>query len=424
MEQQSNNDFDALFQRAAGEYPLKTDNKNWDVIANKLAAPSVLSNPKNKKWQYAALILLLLSCTFLLVNSLHKTGADSFEKRSYEQLTQKDKSAVKATNSVAQTLQKSLQENSNSILAKEHFSSTKISGPTINEVAYTQSISTGQKTDDQIAQIQSSNTSIEEKIAVYLNARPTLLQSQNLKAATTKEYVSQEQPQHLDLNNNTTQNLLTSNANNNIQKSEHIQLRRQTKTIYGTIYFAPGFSSIKFQKLSGPGYVAGISLGYHLDKRLSTEIGLQRMHTDFYSDGKYFDKSNSHLKPSYKIDALSGSNKLTEVPLTFRYKILKDNDHFYAGAGTNLALITHSERYQYSIRKNGGEKDVAKKYSSLTRTKFFSSINLNVGYQTSLYKICDVKIEPFYQASLKGVGIGNLPINTFGVSVGLVKDLK
>ena len=93
MEQQSDNNLDALFQKAAEEYPLKTNNKNWDIVAAKLhTSPTASSTKKSKKWQYAALLLLLfLGGSIVIIDSLNKkqTISTCYNKAS---LSQKNKS--------------------------------------------------------------------------------------------------------------------------------------------------------------------------------------------------------------------------------------------------------------------------------------------------------------------------------------------
>lgn len=427
MEQQPNKDFDELFQKAAKEYPLKTDNKNWGAVSSKLnTLPSVLDN-KKRKWQYAVLLLLLLSATFILVNRLNKS-INLFGKQANQQPMQRDSSVSSQNNSSSKTIPTFSNNNSNSEIPHQSIALTKIAVSNSDEIVYHRSNISSQKINNPNTQtnlsVNSDLNGINEHATDNANKQSASSESPNNNNSTSQQYPPQKELKNVNPNNNSNQNLQGNKTTADAKKSVHINLQPHAKKFYGTIYFAPDFSSVKFQKLSKPGYIAGVSLGYRLTKRLSTEIGLQRMHNDFYSNGKYFDKSKSHLKPSYKIDALSGSNKLTEVPLMFHYRLSKNNDHFFAGAGTTLAIITHSEQYDYSIKKDGTEKNVSKDYSSLTHTKFFSSININAGYQTSLYNICNIKIEPFYQASLKGIGIGNLPINSFGVSIGLVKDLK
>ena len=213
------------------------------------------------------------------------------------------------------------------------------------------------------------------------------------------------------------------NANN--EKSNHVNLRPQPKTFYGIFFFSPNFATIKFQHINKPGYSIGIGLGYRINNRISAQIGLQRVHANFYSDAKYVDPSNLKLKPSITLNALNGNNKLTEVPVALKYNLFKNNYHFFATGGTNVALITHNEKYDYNVIKNNGSpKDVYRKFSALTATKFFSSVNLSVGYETSVSNLFNVKLEPYFQAATKGLGIGNLPVSNFGVNIGIIKDLK
>ena len=78
MKQQSDNNLDELFQKAAEEYPLKTNNRNWDIVAAKLqTSRTVLLNRKSRKWQYAFLLLLLLGGSLFIVDSLNKKQAIS-----------------------------------------------------------------------------------------------------------------------------------------------------------------------------------------------------------------------------------------------------------------------------------------------------------------------------------------------------------
>ena len=48
MEQQSDNNLDALFQKAAEEYPLKINNKNWDIVAAKLHTSQTVVQTKKR----------------------------------------------------------------------------------------------------------------------------------------------------------------------------------------------------------------------------------------------------------------------------------------------------------------------------------------------------------------------------------------
>src|ERR1043166_9298957 len=71
MTQFSNDNFEELFKQAAEEYPLKTDNKNWDSLAAQLNKFAIAERTKRRKWQYAAVLLLFLAtgAFFILNNS-------------------------------------------------------------------------------------------------------------------------------------------------------------------------------------------------------------------------------------------------------------------------------------------------------------------------------------------------------------------
>src|SRR5258705_13064428 len=66
--QVTDDNFDDLFQRAAEDYPLKTDNGNWDSVDARLNKNAFPQNAKQRrKWLYAALLLLLLTGAFFII---------------------------------------------------------------------------------------------------------------------------------------------------------------------------------------------------------------------------------------------------------------------------------------------------------------------------------------------------------------------
>jgi hypothetical protein len=191
------------------------------------------------------------------------------------------------------------------------------------------------------------------------------------------------------------------------------------------LFFAPDFSTVKFQHVNKPGYSIGVALGYRINNRLSAEIGLQRLHANFYSDKKYVDTSNLKPKSAAKhLEDLNGNNKITEVPIDIKYNLLKNNDHLFITAGTTVALLMHAEKYDYNLVRNGSYTDVEREFSAVTGTKFFSSINFSVGYEAAVTNAFNIKVEPYYQAATKGLGIGKLPISNFGVNIGIIRDIK
>jgi hypothetical protein len=427
MEQQSDNNLDALFQKAAEEYPLKTNNRNWDIVAAKLhTSPTGFQTKKSKKWQYSVLLLLLLGGSLFIITNLNKRGsavAVNHQRSTSE--NNKNESKQQKQNNINNQPSASISTDNNNDLAhvnaitKTGISLQRTNAFSENKVSLS-SKPINKQTNDFLDQIQPGTQ--PKLTAENLNNTITQLKLQtgNIPFITNQSIANQsdkETRQNTDIINNHV------SANN--RKSKHVSLQPQPKTFYGMFFFSPDFATIKFQHINKPGYSIGIGLGYRINNRFSAEIGLQRVHANFYSDGKYFDTSNINMKRSRKLDALNGNSKLTEIPVALKYNLLKNNNHFFATGGTTVALMTHTEKYDYNvIKKNGAQKDVYRKFNSTTGTKFFSSVNVSLGYQTSVSNFFDVKIEPYFQAATKGLGIGNLPINNFGVNIGIMKDLK
>lgn len=416
MKQQSNNNLDELFQKAAEEYPLKTNNKNWDIVAAKLqASRTVLLNRKSRKWQYAFLLLLLLGGSLFIIDNLNKKQAISNTNKQ-SSLSQKNKSNKKQKEDQIHKNQLSeMQRENNSLtqvikVSKPHVHSSSADISFKNKFLITPEISN--KEDHSFTKTQ-------------LNPQPKLTADHSNNNFSELNQLKTNIP--AISNKNITQNAdkTDKKLNTNNAKSNHVNLGPQPKTFYGIFFFSPNFATIKFQHINKPGYSIGIGLGYRINKRISAQIGLQRVHANFYSDAKYVDPSNLKLKPSLTLDDLNGNNRLTEVPVALKYTLFKNNYHFFATAGTTVALITHTEKYDYDVIKNNGTpKDVYRKFSALTATKFFSSVNLSAGYETSVSNLFNIKVEPYFQAATKGLGVGNLPVSNFGVSIGIIKNLK
>jgi hypothetical protein len=128
---------------------------------------------------------------------------------------------------------------------------------------------------------------------------------------------------------------------------------------------------VKFQKIDKPGYKLGIALGYSINDRFDVEIGLQREHINFYSDGKYFERNALPIKSDDAIlSNVDGHSKITSVPVTLKYNFAsKKIGHFYTAAGINIVQITHTEVYDYIVSKNGTERDHSKKVQFCIRSK-------------------------------------------------------
>ncbi len=405
-----NDDLDKLFRKAARNYPLKTDNADWDKLSEKLANSQKIAARKNNR-KYAA--VLLLSAIIITSLSVYKFRIDNNEAVKSTTVTQILTETIPVENEMQKTgphtvsantkinaiAEASIHSNKNNSLAE---SRNVIKDNAIIKTHFENDIlqaviNTRFGNNIQQIQLKETNTDISNKLAenIIANKEP------EIEGVNTVTEIPAVQ-----------------------DKLTHVRIKRVPK-VYGIAYGGPEFSIVKFQKATNPGYRMGVALGYKINDRFNIEIGLQREHLNFYSNGKYVDTSLLKIKRNTNVENVNARSKITSVPLTLRYNFLSNrNGQFFAAAGINAVIITHNEHYDYAVLKNGVESKFSRKYNSLRSPKYFSGINISAGYQVKVLGSWSMKAEPYYQAPVSNFGVGRVPISNFGIDIGIVKDLK
>ncbi|MFT4152564.1 outer membrane beta-barrel protein [Parafilimonas sp.] len=413
----NNDDFEKLFRKAAKGYPLKTDSADWEALSVKLAGSKKNTTKKNK-WKYSSVAALLLALSIGSI-SIYKfiavsNDASVAESRSPETLTYPVLPGIKKTGEItvpasrvnAVVINRNTAGANEIADAKDHYPlpiANTIAGIDNNAII----ISSFKKNFSAIKINAPAEGIVNAGILLIKPAnenRPDILQKEQPESGAEKE-------------------ITADNAKDEIS-SAHISLKPQ-KRIYGMAYGGPEFSIVKLQKATNPGYRIGVAAGYKINDRLNVELGLQRERLDFYSNGKYMDTTLLKIKEGTDVEQAYASSKITSVPLKLKYSFWqKGNGHFFVGIGVNAVIITHSERYDYAVSKNGTEGSLSKKYSALTTPKYFSGLNFSGGYQAKVAGSWSVKAEPYYQVPVKNFGVAKIPVSNFGIDIGIVKDLK
>ncbi|HYK44503.1 MAG TPA: hypothetical protein VEV83_05020 [Parafilimonas sp.] len=418
----SDDNFDDLVQKAAEEYPLRTDNSNWDVISVRLNTNGFHQKPiQNRKWPYAAVLLLLLGGVLFTIVEYSGNSSTANQNAGVQKAADQKNTTNATTNRPEGNkpdvagVQISKANSVNPSVASEAVPGTRISkaDPSGNgNVAYdfNSFVATPEQQTDAVQSEALTETRVPQSNQSSLKPESANQDVQNSIASTTP---------------------VTTNANAATTKNEKasttipITLKTQPKTLYGRFFAGPQLSTVKFQQTDKVGYRIGVAVGYRLNNRFSLELGMQREKKNFFSDGKYFDRSSLRLKESTAIESLHGSSVLTDIPISLRYNLnAKGKGQFFATAGLSGVLITHTERYDYAVTKDGIPDNLSRSYSSAETTKYFSTANMSVGYETPLSKSLKLQVEPYYQVHLQGFGIGDLPLNSFGINLGVVKGFK
>lgn len=424
------NNMDDLFRRAAEAYPLKTSNDEWDDIAPLINNSIVVDTDSNKRKsikKYSALLLSLI--LFLLITGvvskynpnkkitvlagqsqrkmLDKEIADNNKIQEAGGMTNKriaDKKRVLIYTEDAVKQNDFGTKNSTTLYEKRKFR-YKIYSEVSDEKESKKMQSTGEPViNEKIVQKEIGNEKFlikKHHFSEYLSTRVVSHQSiLPIQLPGKKEGVSTEEKPLL---------------NNKGKVKKH-------PGIYMGFMFGPSFNQIKAQGLKKPGYDIGIIAGYQISKSLSVETGLMYDRKNYFSSGEYFDMSkvSASMPADMKLLSLEGSCAIFEIPVKIKYNLRsKGNTNFYSTAGISTYIITN-EYNKYRAVTNGTEQNITGTYNNTSRY-LAAALDLSLGYQSKIGSLGSIRIEPYVQIPLQGIGVGSLPVMTAGLHIGFTR---
>ncbi|MDP4128932.1 MAG: outer membrane beta-barrel protein [Bacteroidota bacterium] len=220
----------------------------------------------------------------------------------------------------------------------------------------------------------------------------------------------------------TAENTGSVNGNKKDEKKAKVSPGKE-RGIYLSLLAGPDFSTVKFQSVKNTGYSVGIRAGYRFNKHISLETGIGWDKKQYYSDGKYFNKSKTDIPASYNIQDLTGNCIMFEIPVSLRYDFsYNPRGRFFSTVGLSSYLMK-KENYSYEEEYGGSawSHDVSYKNSG---NNIFSILQLSAGYEYNCEKIGRIRIEPYLRIPLTGVGIGQLPISSAGLQLGITHSFR
>jgi hypothetical protein len=185
------------------------------------------------------------------------------------------------------------------------------------------------------------------------------------------------------------------------------------------VSFAPEFSEVKHTNYAnrlGTGF--GITLGYQIMNRLSINSGLIYSHKYYQANDQSFHLTSNLSPQGLRIEYVNGSLKMFEIPLNLRYDIsTKENSTFFVNAGISSYIMQKQNYLYYCHRYNGfGPGGWYKQDYDVQQNFWFSTINLSAGFETGLSRSMSLQVDPYIKIPVKGVGIGNVQLSSYGVN--------
>ncbi|MGZ5283969.1 MAG: outer membrane beta-barrel protein, partial [Bacteroidia bacterium] len=140
----------------------------------------------------------------------------------------------------------------------------------------------------------------------------------------------------------------------------------------------------------------------------------------YYSDGKYFKPKAGSMPANMLIESLNSTSTIIEIPVSLKYNFSKKKNTMYSKAGVSSYILTkESNKYQAVV--NGQQQEINTTYSN-THSYFASDLRISAGYQHAVGKKLNIRVEPYIQIPLKGIGVGNMPVTTTGLQFVIIQN--
>lgn len=169
---------------------------------------------------------------------------------------------------------------------------------------------------------------------------------------------------------------------------------------------SPDYSTVKSVQPNKLGVNYGLLVEYHLTKNISVATGLIRANK-FYSarDVEYYGQAS---------DRVDGDCRMWDVPVMLYYHFSPSQTwSLYAGLGASSYLMS-KENYIYYVEGGYGNVYTYEQAIRGKNNEWFSMLNLSVGLNKQLNTRWAIQLEPFYKAPLAGVGEGDVSLASFG----------
>ncbi len=418
---------DDLFKKAGDNYPLNTDNANWQEVFDRIKSPEnspppvFAKSPQNHSRRYAWLLLLLLIPAGIWMAYNFNTTQNVKPETSKNNLPTPQNDLVKPGDPLLPPVQNNesgaLKNSTDNIDTKNSNRNTQqdFISPAIqlkeNEVAV---LNNEEQPQQYLPFIAGKTIAFNNFQGLHSNK----ISIKDLHNSTTLNLI---EPANKEIDISLAENDNAINENSNSKRTA-IHLKTKER-FYLAISVGPSFSSVKNQPIPKSGYSLGMLLGYNVNKNIDIETGVLFVKKYFKADGSEFNDNVVKLPQGTSIISLDGAANITQVPLNVIYNFnSKKSSNFFVSANL-ITNVIHSESYNYKLTGNENFDVLSRSYRKGS-DKLFSNLSFGAGYKQNLGKEWKMSVEPYYQLPLSGIGLGDLHIQTFGVNFKISKTVQ
>jgi len=199
--------------------------------------------------------------------------------------------------------------------------------------------------------------------------------------------------------------------------------RQKTKNFYLGVIGGLDLTTVKFQETSKMGSHYGAMAGYSFAKKWSVEVGFIVEKKYYYTDGQYFDKSKLNLNANTSVISVDGDCKMFEIPISIKYDITNSYKSNFFVTGGLSSYIMKQEDYTMVYGYTSGSTSTHYYPYKNSSKNFFAEIRLTGGYAFKLPAQFSVRVEPYLNIPVAGVGYGKLNLMSAGINAGIFKRI-
>jgi hypothetical protein len=415
-----NDNSDELFRRAGNEYPLDTSSADWSRLAQ---AMGIQEPPKRRQRRQLLWLLLLLPLPWICLSDTgsrksagvagHTGRSTATASSSTKQVTVPDGASnarsTRQSDPVPTREQTGSFTQRNTVASSHSSLRTRAAGQTKTALtagrigmATSGSVRAVDGSPSGLAVTKAQTTRSEEKPATATNASAgTSLSTPDSTVAKTT------QPDELKP-----------------ARSAPVSDRQKARRFYVGVVGGVSVTTIKMQKLSDAGFEAGIIAGYRISNRWSVEGGVISSRRYYYSDGKYLNTGKIYLPPNSSITMVDGQCRMLEIPVSVRFNgAARKRGNWFGTAGLSSYLMQREDYdYAYYYPSSNYTAIHSKTYKNESKD-WVSALQLSGGYVLLMKRNLNLRIEPYLQLPLKGMGSGKLPLTSAGLRLGITKSL-
>lgn len=449
-----NNDIDNLYRKAAEDYPLSTNNADWNKLLEKMEAETGVQPIEKKEKKTKFLWLLLLLPMFFICNHYANNGSKSLNRQKTNEriftgeqstITKEDQS-VTSKKRAGSPQENSLNSNDQSIVEKENLIKDEPGGATVKasniEVLDKQKkvsvfSAENKRQGAEISQKKISRKSTRIDGIVKKKSYPPTGNDRKdeLAAGETGKIYSDQNPVEKNTNSTDTTSQIskatatqkTADISKDSVSSAAVTKKAKTnvqqKKLYWGVFAGPDLSMVKSTKMPGVGFGFGILGGYRFSKKWAVETGVLWDKKEYESEGQYFKTEKAGWPRHTRVIDIAGYCKMFEVPIAFRFDFSSNKKQaWFATAGVS-SYFMKNEDYDYTVERYGVRYKGQREYKN-SSTNWLSMLHLSVGYQKTIGGIGSLRVEPYVKLPLKGVGIGSLPLRSTGLYMGITRPVR